>query len=136
MQPSGVVVAGPALVEALDRRVEPAVAFDAFSALPHAFFLDSGLRMPGLTRHSILGCRPFRVMESTDRRILLRDRLGAREIEGDPFRELRRLLPYVEQGGFIPGVDHRVQADVPLKNYLHYLDRKRELFNVGGVPKY
>jgi len=50
--------------------------------------------------------------------------------------ELERLLPYVEQGGFVPGVDHRVQADVPLKNYLHYLDRKREKFRVGGSPKY
>jgi uroporphyrinogen decarboxylase len=50
--------------------------------------------------------------------------------------ELQRLLPCVEQGGFIPGVDHRVQADVPLRNYLHYLDRKRALFGVGGTPKY
>jgi uroporphyrinogen decarboxylase len=51
-------------------------------------------------------------------------------------RELERLRPCVEQGGFIPGVDHRVQADVPLDNYKHYLDRKRELFNVGGEPNY
>ena len=51
-------------------------------------------------------------------------------------KELKRLLPYVEQGGFIPGVDHRVQADVPLKNYIYYLDRKRRMFHVGGVPKY
>lgn len=49
---------------------------------------------------------------------------------------LQRLLPFVEEGGFIPGVDHRVQADVPLSNYLYYLDRKRELFKVGGEPKY
>ncbi len=51
-------------------------------------------------------------------------------------QELLRLKPYVEQGGFIPTVDHRVPADVPLANYLHYLDKKRELFNVGGEPKY
>ncbi len=51
-------------------------------------------------------------------------------------KELQRLLPYVEQGAFIPGVDHRVQADVPLNLYLYYLDKKRELFNVGGTPKY
>lgn len=51
-------------------------------------------------------------------------------------RELARLRPYVEQGGFIPGVDHRVQADVPLDHYKHYLDRKRALFNTGGEPKY
>jgi len=51
-------------------------------------------------------------------------------------QELQRLLPYVEQGGFIPGVDHRVPANVPLANYLHYLDRKRQWFHVGGEPKY
>lgn len=50
--------------------------------------------------------------------------------------ELNRLLPVVEQGGFIPTVDHRVPADVPYENYLYYLDRKRELFRVGGTPKY
>jgi len=51
-------------------------------------------------------------------------------------RELERLRPYVEQGGFIPTVDHRVQADVPYANYLYYLDRKRELYHVGGEPAY
>jgi uroporphyrinogen decarboxylase len=50
--------------------------------------------------------------------------------------ELERLRPLVEQGGCIPTVDHRVQADVPYANYLYYLDRKRALFNVGGEPKY
>lgn len=50
--------------------------------------------------------------------------------------ELERLLPYVEQGGFIPGVDHRVPADVPLDLYKYYLDRKRAILRVGGEPKY
>ena len=51
-------------------------------------------------------------------------------------RELQRLKPHVEEGGFIPTVDHRVPADVPLDHYLFYLDRKRELFKVGGEPRY
>ncbi len=50
--------------------------------------------------------------------------------------ELERLRPYVEQGGFIPGVDHRVPADVTLDLYKYYLDRKREIFRVGGEPRY
>ncbi|GMV94634.1 MAG: hypothetical protein AMXMBFR82_44120 [Candidatus Hydrogenedentota bacterium] len=50
--------------------------------------------------------------------------------------ELERLRPYVEQGGFIPGVDHRVPADVPLDLYKYYLDRKRAVLRVGGKPKY
>lgn len=51
-------------------------------------------------------------------------------------KELKRLQPCVLQGAFIPGVDHRVPADVPLDNYKFYLDKKRELFNIGGEPKY
>lgn len=51
-------------------------------------------------------------------------------------RELERIRPYVEQGAFIPTVDHRVPANITLTNYLYYLDRKRALFNVGGTPKY
>lgn len=50
--------------------------------------------------------------------------------------EMQRLLPLVKDGGFIPGVDHRVQADVPYKNYLYYLKLKREMFGVGGTPEY
>jgi uroporphyrinogen decarboxylase len=50
--------------------------------------------------------------------------------------ELERLRPYVEQGGFIPGLDHRVPADVSLDLYKYYLDRKRAVLRVGGEPKY
>lgn len=51
-------------------------------------------------------------------------------------KELERLLPVVEEGGFVPGVDHRVQADAPLSSYMYYMKLKRELFKVGGTPKY
>jgi uroporphyrinogen decarboxylase len=101
-------------------------------------FLDNGLNT----------MFPVEVHAGTDP-CLLRDRYGKRvriwggvskmklrESRKAIDRELKRLLPYVEQGGFIPGVDHRVPVDVPLKNYLHYLDKKRELFGVGGAPKY
>jgi uroporphyrinogen decarboxylase len=46
-------------------------------------------------------------------------------------KELLRLKPLVEEGGFVPHVDHRVQADVSLKNYLYYLEAKRDIF---GIP--
>ncbi len=42
-------------------------------------------------------------------------------------RELARLRPLVEQGGYIPTVDHRVPADVTFDNYLYYVERKREM---------
>jgi len=46
--------------------------------------------------------------------------------------ELKRLAPLVEQGGFIPHVDHRCPPDVTYENYLYYLHRKRKMF---GIPE-
>jgi uroporphyrinogen decarboxylase len=58
---------------------------------------------------------------------------GPRAIE----RELLRLLPLVESGGFIPTVDHRVPASVPLAHYKFYLKTKRALFRAGyREPEY
>ncbi len=39
--------------------------------------------------------------------------------------EVNRLTPLVEEGGYIPLPDHRVPPDVPLKNYLFYLEQAR-----------
>lgn len=43
-------------------------------------------------------------------------------------REVERLAPLVEEGGFIPTPDHRVPPDVPLGNYLHYLKTARRIW--------
>ena len=42
-------------------------------------------------------------------------------------RELARLWPLVERGGYIPCVDHRVPPDVTYENYLYYLDKKKDI---------
>ncbi len=55
-----------------------------------------------------------------DKRELAKDR---RAIE----TELRRLAPVVEQGGYIPTVDHTVPPDVPYDNFLYYLELKEKL---------
>lgn len=47
-------------------------------------------------------------------------------------QEIKRITPLVEQGGYIPHVDHRVPPDVTYENYLYYLKRKREAF---GIPE-
>jgi uroporphyrinogen decarboxylase len=44
--------------------------------------------------------------------------------------ELKRLKPLVKEGGFVPGVDHRVPADVTYKNYRVYLEKKERLLRV------
>jgi uroporphyrinogen decarboxylase len=43
-------------------------------------------------------------------------------------REVRRLTPLVEEGGFIGFCDHRVPPDVPLENYIHYIKTVRHLW--------
>ena len=47
-------------------------------------------------------------------------------------KEVKRIKPYVKEGGWIPHVDHRCPPDVTFENYLYYLDVKREAF---GIPK-
>ena len=42
-------------------------------------------------------------------------------------RELERIKPLLEQGGFIPHLDHLVPPDIPYANYCEYLEKKRKL---------
>lgn len=46
-------------------------------------------------------------------------------------REIERLTPLVEEGGYIPLPDHRVPPDVPWRNYLHYLKQARRVWGRG-----
>ncbi len=46
--------------------------------------------------------------------------------------ELKRLKPLVDEGGYIPHVDHRVPPDVSYEDYLFYLRTKREMY---GIPE-
>ena len=43
-------------------------------------------------------------------------------------REVHRLAPLVEEGGYIGFCDHRVPPDVPLENYLFYLQTVRRVW--------
>ncbi|MBN1865761.1 hypothetical protein JW916_00575 [Candidatus Sumerlaeota bacterium] len=71
----------------------------------------------------------LRFWGGVDKMIFLKDKAAVD-------KELERIRPTVEEGGFIPTVDHRVQADAQLDLYKHYLDRKREWFKCGGEPMY
>jgi uroporphyrinogen decarboxylase len=61
------------------------------------------------------------MMGGFDKHILARSK---REIE----QEVHRLTPLVEEGGFIGFCDHRVPADVPLENYMVYLETVRKVW--------
>jgi uroporphyrinogen decarboxylase len=45
--------------------------------------------------------------------------------------EVARLAPLVEEGGFIPHCDHRVPADVPMANYLVYVEEAKRVWGKG-----
>jgi uroporphyrinogen decarboxylase len=42
-------------------------------------------------------------------------------------KELERIKPLLDQGGFIPHLDHLVPPDIPYKHYCEYLEKKRKL---------
>jgi len=42
-------------------------------------------------------------------------------------REMERIRPLLEQGGYIPHLDHLVPPDISLANYMYYLEKKRKL---------
>lgn len=69
--------------------------------------------------------RELRMMGGFDKRILAGPRSG---IE----REVRRLAPLVEDGGYIPFADHLVPPDVPFDNYVYYVELARTIW-AGGV---
>ena len=46
-------------------------------------------------------------------------------------REIDRLAPLVEEGGYIPMPDHRVPPDVSFANYLYYLDTAKQVWGKG-----
>ncbi|MBM3214068.1 hypothetical protein FJZ36_04055 [Candidatus Poribacteria bacterium] len=46
--------------------------------------------------------------------------------------EIKRIEPYVKEGGWIPHCDHRCPPTVAFEDYLYYLDLKRDTF---GMPR-
>jgi len=43
--------------------------------------------------------------------------------------ELARVRPLVEEGGYVPALDHSMPPDVPFANYLYYMKKLRKLVN-------
>jgi len=53
--------------------------------------------------------------------------------KGEIDKELDKLPPLLEKGGFIPALDHRVHPQVPMANYQYYLERKRKILEKYGA---
>lgn len=65
--------------------------------------------------------RDLRMMGGFDQNILAASKV---DIE----REVYRLAPLVEEGGYIPFCDHHIAPDVSLDNYLFYLETARQVW--------
>ena len=68
--------------------------------------------------------RELRLWGGVDKRELTKDKAALDS-------HLRSLLPLIEDGGFIPTVDHLVPPDVPLENFKYYMERKRLLLQAA-----
>jgi hypothetical protein len=64
-------------------------------------------------------------MGGFDKRILARSRQGITD-------EVERLAPTVEEGGFVPFCDHLVPPDIPLSNYIHYVNEAKRVWAAGA----
>ncbi len=80
------------------------------------------------------GTDPYQLREQYGRDVLLLGGVNKRALAQDRAAiraEVDRVAKLVEQGGFIPHVDHRVPPDVSYDDYLYYLQYKREVL---GLP--
>lgn len=66
--------------------------------------------------------RDLRLWGAVDKRELAKDR---KAIDA----HLAELTDLIEEGGFIPTVDHTVPPDVPLENFEYYIKRKKDLLS-------
>lgn len=79
---------------------------------------------------SASGLDAVKLREKFGRRLLLIGNVDKRALAASPKhidRELERLAPLLEEGGYIPSVDHAVPADVPFQNYRYYIEKLRKL---------
>lgn len=68
--------------------------------------------------------KEMRIMGGFDKHILAKSKDAIT-------KEVHRITPVVEEGGFIPFCDHRVPVDVSLENYLHYIELAKKVWGKG-----
>ena len=68
--------------------------------------------------------RELRMTGGFDKRIM------ASSDKKDIKKELERLRPLIEDGGYIPGLDHAAPPDIPLENVRYYIDCLKQICSV------
>ena len=97
-------------------------------------WLDSGINCMFPLEVGTWGADPIRYRKEYGRDLLMLGGFDKRILaraKHDIRREVYRLAPLVDEGGFIGFCDHRVPPDVPLDNYIYYLETVREVWGLG-----
>ncbi len=97
-------------------------------------WLEAGINCMFPLEVGTWGADPLAFRREYGRDLLLMGGIGKRILAGSKETieaEVYRLLPLVEEGGYIGFCDHRVPPDVPLNNYWFYLEQVREVWGQG-----
>ncbi len=108
----------------------PAQGFDAFTLFERlrdgkdSVLLESVRENPRIGRCSIIGTRPFRVLESKGEEIRIREGLYESKLQGNPFRTLRQLLRETPVSR-VPGLPCFTGGAVGMISYdaVHFFER-------------
>jgi hypothetical protein len=95
------------------------------------YWLEGGVNCMFPIEVGTWGADPVKFRRQYGRDLLMIGGVSKRTLAGCPneiTREVERLAPLVEEGGFIPTPDHRVPPDVPLENYLFYLKEAKRVW--------
>ncbi len=100
--------------------------------LPH--WLDAGVNCMFPIEVGTWGADPIQLRRQYGKQLLMMGGFDKHILMHGPAaiaKEVRRLQPLVEEGGYIPMPDHRVPPDVTLENYLVYLHHARAVWGKG-----
>jgi uroporphyrinogen decarboxylase len=109
-----------------------------------SLWLEAGVNTMFPMEVGTWGADPIAYRRQYGRQLLMIGGVSKRILAGtkeDISREVERLTPLVEEGGYIPTPDHRVPPDVPLENYIFYLNEAKRIWGKNlpdlkptGVP--
>ena len=97
-------------------------------------WLDAGINCMFPLEIGTWGADPVKFRQQYGKDLLLMggfDKHILARTKTDIEREIIRLAPLIEEGGFIGFCDHRVPPDVPYENYIFYLEKVREIWGKG-----
>lgn len=109
-----------------DGNTEPLIPLMIEAGINCHWPLESAANMDPVKLRKEYG-RDLAFMGGIDKRELAKDRKAIEE------EMKRKVLPMLESGGYIPTVDHTIPPEVPLDNFLYYLELKWKIAEEGKI---